>query len=72
MSPSGIDILCWAYNGLGHFGAFVHCSMLDFHTCFPTVENHMSGIVVGVLSSSVVDCGFGSKDNNISICCFSA
>ena len=39
--------------------------------CFPTVENCIGGIMVGVLASSVVDRGFGSKDYSISICCFS-
>ena len=40
------------------------------------MSNHISGIVVSVLTLSAVDCGFKSwsgqtKDNKISTCCFS-
>ena len=39
--------------------------------------NRVGGVMVSVLASSVVDCGFESrsgqtKDYNIGICCFSA
>jgi hypothetical protein len=44
---------------------------------FLFVANHISGVMVSVLSSSAVDCGFEpqsgqTKDYEIDICCFSA
>jgi hypothetical protein len=40
-------------------------------------KNHIGGVMVSVLDSSVVDCGFEhesgqTKDHDIGICCFSA
>ena len=42
----------------------------------PVLYNHNGGVMVSMLTSSVVDCGFKtqlgrSKDYKIGICCFS-
>jgi hypothetical protein len=51
----------------------------DFSTDCQTYDffNHICGVMVSVLGSSVVDCGFEprsgqTKDYEIGICCFSA
>ena len=55
------------------------CSMYTFcHFIFSSFfSNHIGGVIVSVLASSAVDCGFESqsgqtKDYKIGICCFSA
>jgi hypothetical protein len=40
------------------------------------LNNHINGVMISVLASNVVDCGFDprsgqTKDYNIGICCFS-
>ena len=47
----------------------------DIFSIFPLTVNHIGGVMVSMLSSSVVDCGFEprlsqTKDNKIGICYF--